>query len=290
MRRDESFISRVFLSTHYSIHYRVAGRAQWSSAIPAAHTVLILLRGKLLWNGPGDVRGELHQHGALLVNPGERTSISASNVEFLAFTLASSFVLDCAIHIGLTRADSLIAFRQSVVEQDDRLARTAQSLADELTEEEAGQKVVVQSFVEQVVVHLLRRYANVRHAPELELSRVGLVDRRVRRAVELMHAHLDQDLPVEELAAAAYLSPFHFARLFKKVTGASPHAYLAALRMAQAERLLAETDLSITEVGGRVGYGSSSHFAKAFRQVTGLAPRAFRTAVIRCRMSDVSKS
>jgi AraC family transcriptional regulator len=121
----------------------------------------------------------------------------------------------------------------------------------------------------------------VRRSDELELSRVGLVDRRIRRAVELMHAHLDRDLPLEEIAAAAYLSPFHFARLFKKATGTSPHAYLAALRAERAQTLLAETDLSVTEVSTRVGYSSPSHFTKAFRQTTGLTPRAFRAAVVR---------
>src|SRR3712207_7053826 len=47
------------------------------------------------------------------------------------------------------------------------------------------------------------------------------------------------------------LSPFHFARLFKKLTGATPHAYLAGLRAARAQALLAETDLPVTEVGAR---------------------------------------
>jgi AraC family transcriptional regulator len=134
--------------------------------------------------------------------------------------------------------------------------------------------------MEQLVIHLLRHHSNVRRSEELELSRVGLVDRRIRRAIELMHAHLDHELPLEEIAAAAYLSPFHFARLFKKLTGASPHAYLATLRATRAQTLLAETDLSISEVSVRVGYSSSSHFTKAFRQATGLTPRAFRKAVV----------
>jgi AraC family transcriptional regulator len=134
--------------------------------------------------------------------------------------------------------------------------------------------------MEQLIVHLLRHHSNVRRSDELELSRVGLVDRRIRRAIELMHAYMNRELPLEEIAAAAFLSPFHFARLFKKLTGASPHAYLATLRVARAQALLAETDLSISEVSERVGYSSSSHFTKAFRQATGLAPRAYRAALV----------
>ncbi|MEJ7710671.1 MAG: helix-turn-helix transcriptional regulator [Pyrinomonadaceae bacterium] len=98
-----------------------------------------------------------------------------------------------------------------------------------------------------------------------------------------MHACLEEELPLEEIAAAAYLSPFHFARLFKKLTGATPHAYLAALRTNRARTLLAETDLSITEISARVGYASPSHFTKAFRQTAGLTPRDFRNALVKSR-------
>jgi AraC family transcriptional regulator len=148
-------------------------------------------------------------------------------------------------------------------------------------QEEAGQEMVIRALVEQLVVQLLRHHSNMRRSTELELSRVGLVDRRIRRALELMHANLERDLPLEEIAAAAHLSPFHFARLFKKLTGAPPHAYLATLRAAQAQTLLAETDLSVTEIASRVGYSSPSHFTKAFRQATGLTPRSFRAALVR---------
>ena len=181
----------------------------------------------------------------------------------------------------LTRSDTVVSFPAHAVERDERLARLARDLAEELLEEAAGQELVVGALVEHALVHLLRRYANLRRSERLELSRAGLVDRRIRLAVELMHAHMDRDLPLEEIASAAHLSPFHFARLFKKLTGATPHAYLASLRAARAQALLAETDLSVTEVGARVGYMSSSHFAKAFRQATGLSPRAYRNALVR---------
>jgi AraC family transcriptional regulator len=95
-----------------------------------------------------------------------------------------------------------------------------------------------------------------------------------------MHTQLDQDLSLRDLAAASYLSPFHFARLFKKITGATPHNYLAAIRTNRAQLLLSETDLSITEIATRVGYLSGSHFTKAFRLSTGTTPREFRKALI----------
>jgi AraC family transcriptional regulator len=150
----------------------------------------------------------------------------------------------------------------------------------ELTDEQPGKEIVLHALVEQLLVQVLRNYAQPRRSEALELSRVGLVDRRIRRSVELMHTQLDQDLTLKALAAASYLSPFHFARLFKKLTGSTPHNYLAGIRAARAQLLLAATELSVTEIGARVGYLSASHFTKAFRLATGTTPREFRKALI----------
>jgi AraC family transcriptional regulator len=253
---------------------------RWTSEARADYSALFILSGKLLFH-TGDGTAEIGEQGALLLDPGATARAGGREAEYVALTLAPSYVLDCAVRTRLAGAGNRVVFRASVIERDERLLRLARDLADELNDEEAGQEMVVAALIEQLVVHLLRHHSNLRRSDELELSRVGLVDRRIRRAVELMHAHLDRDLPLEEIAAAAYLSPFHFARLFKKLTGASPHAYLATLRAARAQTLLAQTDLSITEISARVGYSSPSHFTKAFRQATGLTPRDFRAAIVR---------
>jgi AraC family transcriptional regulator len=276
--RDQ--IDKVFLRPQYAIHYRRGRRIRWASEARSDYAALFMLSGRLLFNA-GESEVELDGQGALLLDPGVTMLASGRGAEYLTLTISPSYMIDFAVRARLAGAGARIVFRARVVERDERLARLAHDLADELTQEEAGQEMVVAALVEQLVIHLLRYHSNMRRSDELELSRVGLVDRRIRRAVELMHAHLNRDLPLEEIAAAAYLSPFHFARLFKKLTGATPHAYLATLRAARAQTLLAETDLSITEVSGRVGYSSSSHFAKAFRQATGLTPRAFRAAIIK---------
>lgn len=266
----------------FAVLYRRARRVRWMSEARADYIVLFLLSGRLLCRATDEEFEMAQPGGALLINPGKTAEAASSNdAEFLMLTLAPAFVLDLAVRLQLTISGASVVFRSEHVYRDERLARLARDIVYELNEEETGQDVVISALIEQAVVHLLRRHANVRRSDELELSRVGLVDRRIRRAVEMMHAHLDRDLPLEEMAAAAYLSPFHFARLFKKLTGASPHAYLATLRVTRAQQLLAETDLSVSEVSARVGYSSPSHFSKAFRQSTGMTPRSFRAAIVR---------
>ncbi|HEX8072530.1 MAG TPA: AraC family transcriptional regulator [Pyrinomonadaceae bacterium] len=272
---------RVLVQERFALHLRPRGRARWATEARQTYAALCLLDGALRWSGGDVATQDLAAPAALLAAPGEDLMATGARASVLLVTLSPAYVLDCAVRARLTRADARISFRTRAVNADTRLARLAAELADELRGAEAGQELVAAALVEQLTVHLLRRYAHVRRADELELWRGGLVDRRVRRAVELMHAQLAEDIPLEEMAAAAYLSPFHFARLFKKVTGTSPHAYLAALRLERAQALLATTDLSVTQVATRVGYTSPSHFAKAFRHATGLTPRAFRAAVVK---------
>lgn len=292
---------KIFHAAHFTLHQRRVARAHLCVNAQPAYTLLCVTDGALHWKIETEqfdesLTGEIASRGLLLVNPDEAASAHGEKVGLLHISLNASFVLECAVRAALVRDDALIRFHTRIIQDppdntttnvsnaklpDVKLLNLIRALSEELNEPEAGHKMMLTSLVEQTVIQLLRRHADIRRDAGFELSRVGLVDRRIRRAVELMHNALERDLSLEEIAAAAYLSPFHFARLFKKATGATPHAYLGVLRIARAKELLANTDLSVTEISARVGYQSASHFTKAFRQSTGLAPREFRRALAR---------
>jgi len=272
-------LNRFFVDPRYSIYYRRVKRFRWNNEVSSDYGVLFLLNGQLKYEIEAEA-GEIQSGGSLLLEPSQTASASGRNAEFLLLVLSSSLVMDYAVRMRLVGSGAAIAFQFPLIARDEEFFRLASSLAAELSAEDAGREILIAALIEQIVVHLLRHYSNMRRSDELELSRVGLIDRRIRRAVELMHARLDDDLSLKEIAAASYLSPFHFSRLFKKLTGATPHGYLAGQRVARARLLLAETDLSVTQISSRVGYASPSHFTKAFRQATGLTPRAFRAALI----------
>ncbi len=266
---------RIFLRPAYALHYRQGADAVWQHEARADYALLLLQRGEAATESQA-----LSGSGALCFNPQHNTQITLHGADALWLTLAPALVLECAVRAGFTSPGGYVVWRAETIRQDERLAHLARELTDEVTQRAIGQEAFIAALLEQLLLHLLRHYANVKRAPEVELSRVGLVDRRIRRAIELMHTRLAEDLALEEIAAAAYLSPFHFARLFKKLTGTTPHQYLAGLRLIQARKLLADSDLSITEVALRVGHSSPSHFTKAFRQATGLTPREFRAALL----------
>ncbi|QZH74254.1 MAG: helix-turn-helix transcriptional regulator [Erythrobacter sp.] len=107
----------------------------------------------------------------------------------------------------------------------------------------------------------------------------GLAPWTERRCLELMRARLSDDISLDELAAEAQLSPFHFARMFKQSLGVPPRVYLTRLRMEKACDLLERTELSITEIALEVGYSSNQVLARVFLKHMRLSPSDYRRAV-----------
>jgi AraC-like DNA-binding protein len=102
-----------------------------------------------------------------------------------------------------------------------------------------------------------------------------------RRAVETalwIDAHSHRQIDLEDAAAEANISPFHFLRLFSGVLGVTPHQYLVRSRLRHAARLLADDDNSITDVAYDVGFGDLSNFVRTFHRAAGVSPRKFREA------------
>ncbi|MFN6453016.1 MAG: SDR family NAD(P)-dependent oxidoreductase [Nostoc sp. EfeVER01] len=95
----------------------------------------------------------------------------------------------------------------------------------------------------------------------------------LRQAIDYIQAHLDQNLSLAEIAAAASISPTYFSRLFKRATGSSPHQYVIQQRVERAKVLLKTTDLAIASIALKVGFSSQSHLTQHFKRLTGVTPK-----------------
>jgi AraC family transcriptional regulator len=94
-----------------------------------------------------------------------------------------------------------------------------------------------------------------------------------------MQERLSEDISLDELAAEARLSPFHFARMFKESVGLPPRVYLTRLRLERACELLETTDLPVTEIAFEVGYSSNQVLARLFVKHRHMTPSDYRRAV-----------
>ena len=108
----------------------------------------------------------------------------------------------------------------------------------------------------------------------------GKEHRAVTLAKELLQAQLSAPPSLEELAAAVNLSPFHFARVFRRATGMPPHTWLMQQHIARARALLQGGCLPLA-VATQLGFADQSHLSRQFKQVYGVGPGAYRSAFTR---------
>jgi len=145
----------------------------------------------------------------------------------------------------------------------------------ELTAGGAGGPLAAESLANVLAVHLIRHVLAPRRPGR---GRDGALPRgRLRAVVEYIEAHLDAGLTLAQMAAAAHLSAYHFARQFKAATGLPPHQFVITRRVERAKELLqAGTDLVLAEVAAHAGFSDQSQFTHHFKRLVGVTPGQFR--------------
>jgi AraC family transcriptional regulator len=99
----------------------------------------------------------------------------------------------------------------------------------------------------------------------------------LRRVVEFMHANIDKQIDLKDLAGCAGQSLSHFSFQFRASTNQSPHQYMLRLRVERSKELLTDSRLSVLDVGLEVGFRNQQHFATVFRNSVGVPPSVYRT-------------
>ena len=107
-------------------------------------------------------------------------------------------------------------------------------------------------------------------------ARHTLAPFRLRRAIDFIESNLGQSIGVAEIATASGISAYHFSRAFRQATGRAPYAYLIERRIACAKAMLAEQEMTLTNIAEHCGFASLSQFSRMFRQETGMTPSSFR--------------
>jgi AraC family transcriptional regulator len=137
-------------------------------------------------------------------------------------------------------------------------------------------------FYAQAAAHWLAAHLLVGQSRRFEwhqsLADDRISDHRLVRVLEYIEAHLSERLDLRVLASEAGISPFHFAALFTKAVGATPHRHVHHLRMQAAKAMLRDTDKTVLDIALSCGFGSASHFASAFRGQFSQSPTEYRSS------------
>jgi AraC family transcriptional regulator len=99
---------------------------------------------------------------------------------------------------------------------------------------------------------------------------------RLRRAIDYIREHLDQEITLARLGAVVCMSPYHSARLCHRTTGLPAHRFVVRARIDRVSALLATSELAIAAIAKMVGFRTASHFSTVFHRITGVTPRENR--------------
>ena len=104
----------------------------------------------------------------------------------------------------------------------------------------------------------------------------GSMHKKVSEIVRYINNNYEQKLSLKVVAKKFSISPYYLSRIFNKGTGFSFVEYLNSIRIKEAQKLLKNTQLNITEIAAKVGYESLTHFGRVFKTITGLSPMQYR--------------
>jgi AraC family transcriptional regulator len=183
-------------------------------------------------------------------------------------------ISDAALMASSDGESAEIELRSSRKFADSRLRALVSVVYEELVAGFPSGRLFLDSVEQAMAVALVNSHA-VRHRP-LQAFRGGLGSARVRRIKELVYAKLEDDLSLDEMAQSVGLSTAHFARMFRKSTGETPHQFVLRQRLERAKEMLRAHDARVLDVAVACGFKTQQHFAQVFRDVWGVSPTEYR--------------
>ncbi|HLA11011.1 MAG TPA: AraC family transcriptional regulator [Pyrinomonadaceae bacterium] len=156
--------------------------------------------------------------------------------------------------------------------RDPALSELAHELDRAINLDISLRKRAVEGLMEEVLGHLVRKYGE----SETSIKSEGISSNKLETVMAYVSKNLSEKISLDEVGQIVGLSKYHFARVFRSMTGLSPHQYILRCRIERAKYLLSCGD-SLPSISYSCGFSDQSHFTRTFRQMTGMTPRQFRT-------------
>jgi AraC family transcriptional regulator len=157
---------------------------------------------------------------------------------------------------------------------DSRLSALVAAARAEMVAGFPNGRLFLDSVEQAMAVALVKGHA-VKHRP-VQIYRGGLGSARLQRIKELVHAKMEDDLSLDEMAQSVGLSTAHFARMFRKSTGETPHQFVLRQRVERAKAMLRAPGARVLDAAVACGFKTQQHFAQVFRDVCGISPTEYR--------------
>lgn len=257
----------------YLMEIHALGEFENLDVIWTNHVILLQLKGEILLEYKEDSRFVTKpiSPGQFSIRPAQSCSSARTRQpsEFLTLSIDPTFM---AMACGKMEEANVVDLVPHTGQTDRLVEGISLALQDELAGGGRCGRLYTDSLVSSLALHLSRRYGDRQSCGTERNDRYSV--RSVRQAIEFIQANLNTDLSLQQIAASVRLSPFHFARLFKRATGYSPYQFVLKLRIERAKHLLMRRE-SLAKVAIDCGFFDQSHFTAHFKRFCGVTPRQF---------------
>jgi len=148
----------------------------------------------------------------------------------------------------------------------------------EFERKQTGYLQFLKAGLMQLLLMAMRRSENTDVAPSVT-DYFNPTHKTVSNVAAYINNNYSEDITLNSISNRFFISPCYFSRIFKEATGFSFVEYLNGVRLKEAQRLLAKTDMSVSDIGERVGYKSNTHFGRVFKSAFGISPSLYRKKV-----------
>ena len=183
-------------------------------------------------------------------------------------------ISDAALMAASNKPNGEVELRPHRKFVDSRLGALVTAVHAEMAVGFPSGRLFLDSVEQAMAVALVSGYA-VRHR-SVQISRRGLGPARLRTIRELIDAKMDEELSLDEMARSVGLSTAHFARMFRRSTGETPHQFVLRQRLERAKAMLRVPNARILDVAVDCGFKTQQHFEQVFRDGCGISPTGYR--------------
>ncbi|MFC5650173.1 helix-turn-helix domain-containing protein [Paenibacillus solisilvae] len=149
------------------------------------------------------------------------------------------------------------------------------AILKEVSFKQNGYEIAVSMIIKKLLLLLIRSDSKKLLADHDDFDRV-----RLRGVLDFVEEHLTDRIAVEEVCKLANMSYYYFVKFFKKAIGLSFTEYVNYRKIKWAERILLTKDLSVSEVGDRIGMPNMAHFYKMFKKYNDCSPKQFQKRML----------